>query len=198
MRGRAKRNNGSSPKSNIFDCDTGPPVESQGTLEVTFQLIDEHGVAITVKAVFELLPVRRPILSVSRLVDKGFAVVMGNDLGNTLGKNGRVIHLHRSNGVYHVRATALSELCPLEDKDPRNDDAPPTEALGEASVPRTRRLPHKPTEDERMAHSMSHFAIQSLVFTLRERVGTRLAPLQRLWTASRHTHGCNGLLLCEH
>ena len=139
----------------------GSPVESQGTLEVTFQLIDEHGVEITVKAVFELLPVRRPILSASRPADKGFAVVMGNDLGNTLGKNGRVIHLHRSNGVYHVRSTALSELCPLEDQDPRNDDAPPAEALGEASVPWTRRLPHKPTEDERMAHSVSHLPFRA-------------------------------------
>ena len=160
MRGRAKRNK-VLPKKATFLTATGPPVESQGTLEVTFQLIDVHGVAITVKAVFELLPVRRPILSVSRLVDKGFAVVMGNDLGNTLGKNGRVIHLHRSNGVYHVRATALSELCPLEDQDPRNDDAPPAEALGEASVPWTRRLQHKPIEDERMAHSVSHLPFRA-------------------------------------
>ena len=64
---------------------------------------------------FNFLPVRRPILSVSRLVDKGVPVVMGNDRGNKLGKNGRVIHLHTSNGVYHVRATALSEPCPLEE-----------------------------------------------------------------------------------
>ena len=90
-------------------------------------------------------------LSVSRLVEKGFAVVMGNEQGNTLSKDGRVIHLHKSNGVYHVRAIALSELCPLEDQDPRNDEAPPAEAVGEANVPWTRRLPHKPTEDERLA-----------------------------------------------
>ena len=49
---------------------TGAPLASQGTLEVTFQLFDVHGVAITVKATLELLPVRRPILSGSRLVDK--------------------------------------------------------------------------------------------------------------------------------
>ena len=91
----------------------------------------------------------------SRLVGKGFAVVMGKDQGNTLCKDGRVIHLHKSNGVYHVRATALSELCPLEDQDPRNDDAPPAEAVGEANVPWTRRLPYKPTEDERLAHSVT-------------------------------------------
>ena len=60
---------------------------------------------------------------------------MGNEQGNTLSKDGRVIHLHKSNGVYHVRATALSELCPLEDQDPRNDDAPPAEAVDEANVP---------------------------------------------------------------
>ena len=123
---------------------------------MTFQLVDVHGVAITVKAMYELLPVRRPILIVSRFVDRGFAVLMGNEQGNTLGKDGRVIHLQKSNGVYHVRATALSELCPLEDQDPRNDDAPPAEAVGEANVPWTRRLPYKPTEDENMAHLVSH------------------------------------------
>ena len=79
-------------------------------------------------------------------------VVMGNEQG----KEQRVIHLHKSNGVYHVRATAMSELCPLEDQDPRNDDAPPNEAVGEANVPWTRRLPNKPTEDERLAHSVTH------------------------------------------
>ena len=63
-------------------------VASQGTLEVTFQLVEVHGVAITVKATFELLPARRPILSVRRLVDKGSDVMMGNEQGNTLGKDG--------------------------------------------------------------------------------------------------------------
>ena len=94
---------------------TGAPGESQGTLDVSCQLVDVHGVEINVRATFELLPVRRPILSVSRLVEKGFAVVMGKEQGNTLCKDGRVIRLHKFNSVYHVRATALSELCPLED-----------------------------------------------------------------------------------
>ena len=64
---------------------------------------------------------------------------MGKEQGNTLCKEERIIHLH------HVRATALSELFPLEDQDPRNDDAPPAEAVGEANVLWTRRLPYKPT-----------------------------------------------------
>ena len=51
---------------------TGAPVASQGTLEVKFQLVDVHGEKITVKATFELLPLRRPILSVSRLAEKGW------------------------------------------------------------------------------------------------------------------------------
>ena len=54
---------------------TGAPVASQGTLDVSKQLVDVHGVEINVRATFELLLVRRPILSVSRLVEKGFAVV---------------------------------------------------------------------------------------------------------------------------
>ena len=118
---------------------TGAPVASQGTLEVSFHLLDGMVWKSHVRAAFDLLPVRRPILSVS-LSEKWFAVVMGNEQGNTLSKDGRVIHLHKTNGVYHVRATALSELCALEDQDPRNDDAP-AEAVGEANVPWTRRLP---------------------------------------------------------
>ena len=125
---------------------TGAPVESQGRTEVTFQLLDVHGESITVKAVFELLPVRRPILSVSRLVDKGFAVVMGNDAGNKLRKNGREIHLHKSNGVYHLRASTVSDLSPLEDQETRNDAGPPAGAVSEATTPWTLRLPYKPTD----------------------------------------------------
>ena len=155
-----KTKSGSS-RGGTFLTATGAPVASQGTLDVSFQLVDVHSVAITVKAIFELLLVRRPILSVSRLVDKGFADVMGKEQGNTLGKDGRVTHLHKSNGVYHVRATALSELCPLEDQDPRNDDAPPAGAVGEAIVPWTRRLPYKPTEDERLAPSVSHLPFKA-------------------------------------
>ena len=44
---------------------TGAPVASQGTLDVSFQLLDGHGVEINVRATFELPPVRRPILSES-------------------------------------------------------------------------------------------------------------------------------------
>ena len=68
---------------------------------------------------FELLPVRRPILSASRLVNKGFVVVMGAALGNKMSKDSREMQLQKSNDVYHVRASALLELCPLEDEDPR-------------------------------------------------------------------------------
>ena len=75
IRGRAKGNLVLFQRGTFLTA-TGAPVASQGTLEVKFQLVDVHGEAITVKTVFELLPVRRPILSVSRLVDKGFAVVM--------------------------------------------------------------------------------------------------------------------------
>ena len=152
-----KTKSGSS-RGGTFLTATGAP---QGTLDVSFQLVDVHGVEINVRATFELLLVRCPILSVSRLVEKGFAVVMGKEQGNTLCKDGRVIHLHKSNGVYHVRATALSELCPQEDQDPRNDDAPPAEAVGEANVPWTRRLPYKPTEDERLAHSVTHLPFRA-------------------------------------
>ena len=129
-----KTKSGSS-RGGTFLTASGARVASRSTLDVSSQLVDVHAVEINVRATFELLPVRHPILSVSRLVEKGFAVVIGKEQGNTLCKDGRVIHLHKSNGVYHVRATALSELCPLENQDPRNDDAPPAEAVGEANVP---------------------------------------------------------------
>ena len=77
-------------------------------MEVQFQLFDVHGEKITVRAMFELLPVRRPILSVSRLVDKGFAVVLGNDLENKMSKNGRVIDLHTNPLMLRECHTGLS------------------------------------------------------------------------------------------
>ena len=109
------------PRRDVLTA-TGAPVESRGTMEVKFQLVDAHGEKIFVRAIFELLLVR----------------------------------CHKSNGVYHVRASALSELCPLENQEPRNDAGPPAEAVGEAAAPWTRRLPYKPTDDERMSHSVSH------------------------------------------
>ena len=69
-----KTKSGSSGET--FLTATGTPVASQGTLDVSFQLVDVHGVETNVRATFELLPVRRPILSVIRLVEKGLAVVM--------------------------------------------------------------------------------------------------------------------------
>ena len=134
---------------------TGTPVASQGTLEVKFLLINVHGEKITVKAMFELFAVRRPILSVNRLVGKGFVVAMGKEDGHKVHKGGREIHLHKSNGVHRVHVTTLSELCPLEDL--RNDDGPPAETVGEVNMLWTRRLPYRPKEDERMSHSISHF-----------------------------------------
>ena len=143
-----------SPQQGTFFRATGAPVELQGTTEVKFQLVDVPAV----KAIFELLLVRRPILSVSRLVPKGFAVVMGNELENKMSKckNGREIHLHKSSGVYLVRASALSELYPLEDQEPRNDAGPSARAVGEAAAPWTSRHSYKPTDEERMAPLVSH------------------------------------------
>ena len=53
-------------RGRTFLTATGAPVASQGTLDVSFQLVDVHCVGIKVRATFGLLPVRRPILSVSR------------------------------------------------------------------------------------------------------------------------------------
>ena len=97
---------------------------------------------------------------------------MGKEQENTLCKDRRVIHLHKSNGVYHVRATALSELCPLEDLDPRNDDAPPAEAVGEANVAMDTKIAIQTYRGREVGTLDYPLAIQSLVFALCERVGT--------------------------
>ena len=68
---------------------TGAPVESQVTMEVYLQLVDVHGQDIVVNAVFELLLLRRPTLSESRLVDNGFAVVTCDESGKKIRKSGR-------------------------------------------------------------------------------------------------------------
>ena len=52
-----------------------------------------------------------------------------------MSKSGRKILLHKSSGVYHVRASALSEPEPVEDQEPRNDAEPPAGAVGEAAAP---------------------------------------------------------------
>ena len=70
------------------------------------------------------------------------------------------IHLHKSKGVYHVCASALSELCPLEDEDPRNDARPPSGAVSEIEPPWTR-LPYQPTDDERPKLSISHLPFRA-------------------------------------
>ena len=81
----------------------------------------------------------------------------------------------KSNDVYHVRASALLDLCPLEDEDPRNETASPGISVSEALNPWTRRLPYQPTDDER-ADTLNHSpTIQSVVYKLCERVSTRLA-----------------------
>ena len=155
-----KNKSGSSRGGTFFDCHTSASCIT-GYAGCVISIGGRAWCGSQCESHVRIASVRGPIMSVSRLVEKGFAVVMGQEQGNTLCKDGRVIHLHNFNGVYHVRATALSELCPLEDQDPRNDDAPPAEAVGEANVPWTRRQPYKPTEDERLAHSVTHLPFRA-------------------------------------
>ena len=110
------------------------------------------------KAMFKLLVVRRPILSVNRLVGKGFVVAMGKEDGHKVHKDGREIHLHKFNGVHQVHARTLSKLCPLEDL--KNYDGPPAETVGEVNMP-SRRLLYRPTKDERMFHSINHLPFRA-------------------------------------
>ena len=58
---------------------TGAQVTSQGMLKAKSQMIELHGEKVTVKATFELVSMRCPILSVGRLVGKEVVVVMENE-----------------------------------------------------------------------------------------------------------------------
>ena len=135
-----------------FQKATGAQVTSQGMLKLKSQLVVVHGEKITVKAMFELVTMRCPILSVGRPVGKEVIVVMENERRyKSYTKNSEIL-LHKYSGVYHVHESELSESCPLED--PSNVDESPAVTVRETTMPRTRRFSHKYTEDERMLQSV--------------------------------------------
>ena len=141
---------------NVTDTQT----TSQGMLEAKSQLIEESGEKVTVKVMFELVSMRCPILSVGRLERKEFVVVMENERRYKSYKKNREIPLHKYNGVYHVHESELLESCPLED--PSNVDEPPAVTVIETTMPWTRGLSHKYTENERMLQSVCVTAIPDL------------------------------------
>ena len=139
---------------------TDTQVTSQRMLKAKSQLVEVHGEKVTVKAMFELVRMRCPILSVGRLVGKEVVVVMESERRYKSYKKNREIHLQKYNGVYHVHESELSESCSLED--PSNVDEPPAVTVRETTMPWTRRFLHKYTEDERMLQSVGVPAIPDL------------------------------------
>ena len=76
---------------------TKAPVASQDTLDVSFQLVDVHGVEINVRVTFELLPVRRPVCCCD---------------GKGAGKHeGQGRDRNTSAQVQKVRTTSVRERC---------------------------------------------------------------------------------------
>ena len=71
-------------------------------LEVKSQRIDVHGEKITVTTRFRLILVRRPIMSVCRLVGKEVVVIMKSECRYMSYKKDREIRLHKFNGVCQV------------------------------------------------------------------------------------------------
>ena len=130
---------------------------SQRMLKTNSQLVEVHGEKVTVKAMFELVSMRCPILSSGRLVGKEVVVVMENERRYKSYKKNREIPLHKYNGVHHVHESELSESCPLED--PRNVDEPLAVTVRETTMPWTRRFLHRYTEDGRMFQSVGVTAI---------------------------------------
>ena len=63
------------------------------------QRIDVHGGKITVTTRFRLILVRRPIMSVCRLVGKEVVVIMKSNCRYKSYKRDREIRLHKFNGV---------------------------------------------------------------------------------------------------
>ena len=137
---------------------TGAQVTSQGMLKAKSQLVEVPREKVTVTAMFELVSMRCPILSVDRLVRKEVVVVMENERRYKSYKKNREIPLHKYHGVYHVHESELSESCPLED--PSNVDEPVTVSV--TTMPWTRGFSHKYTQDERMLQSVGVTAILDL------------------------------------
>ena len=141
-----------------YSCDalliaTGAHPTFQGTLEVKSQRIDVHGEKITVTTRFSLIPVRGPFMSVCRPVGKEVVVIMKCKCRYKSYKKDRKIRLHKFNGVCQVHESELLGLYSLKRS---NVDGSSAECERETIRPWTRRLPYKPTEEERMSHSVSH------------------------------------------
>ena len=79
-------------------------------LKAKCQMVEVPVEKVAVKAMFELVSMRCPILSVDRLVRKEVVVVMENERRYKSYKKNRDT-LHKYNGMYHVHE--LVELCPL-------------------------------------------------------------------------------------
>ena len=101
---------------------TDTQVTSHGMLKAKSQLVEVPGEKVTVKAMFELVSMRCPILSVDRLVGKEVVVVKENERRYMSHKKNRERSLRKYTGVYHVHESELSESCPMED--PSNVDEP--------------------------------------------------------------------------
>ena len=94
---------------------------------------------ITVATRFKLIPVRRSIMSVCRPVGKEVVVIMKSKCRYKSYIKDRKTRLHKFNGMCQVHESELSGLF-----------------CRETIRPWTRRLPYKPTEEERMSHSVSN------------------------------------------
>ena len=132
---------------------TGAQTTFQGALEVKSQRIDVHGEIITVTTRFRFIPVRRPIMSVCRPVGKEVVVIMNSKCRYKSYEKDRKIRLHKFDGVCQVHESELSGLYSLKSS---NVDGSPAETGRETITPWTRRLPHKPTDEERTSQSVSH------------------------------------------
>ena len=130
----------------------------QSMLEAKSQRIDVHGEKITVPTRFRLIPVRRPIMSVCRPVGKEVVVIMKSECRYKSYKKDREIRLHKFNGVCQVHESESSGLYSLKRS---NVDGSSAESVRETIRLWTRRLPYKPTVEERMSHSVIHLVFRA-------------------------------------
>ena len=95
---------------------------------------------------FDVAAVARPVISVARLVDKGFEVHFGAQ-GSCISKGGHWVDIHREGKLYVLRVKVASSACQHV-----GTMAPVTEAMPKVA----REPPQAPDAAQVAAHALAH------------------------------------------
>ena len=117
---------------------------------------DKAGKHIQVKCDFDMLGVKRPILSVSKLCNQGFNVHLDSGNGGWIEKGGKKVELEQLAGVYLLAGYMHEKLLYTFEGAPTQGEGGPEHAVEEAAPAWARRLPHQPSAEERASHRVTH------------------------------------------